>query len=298
VFNGEQLIYITSLCSSKDNIKEAVSELINLGYKNIELTGNTKYYPGLEKDIIFLKKKHNLNLLVHNYFPPKSSEFILNLGTGNPDYLKASFNFVRDAIGFSRLLGNKSYSVHCGYHYDVRPGMLEDGSFTKIENTENSKAAFYKTIEKIMSELVGNDFTLAIENLCPRSKTDLYSMINSADDIIEYLEFSQQWKNLGLLLDMSHLNRSSSVLGFDLMKVLNEIFYKYPEKVFEIHLSGGSSFMDSHKVSNENSWHIQYLMSKMPFLNKIPIVFEWQYSANAETFKNYEKILKSFKTII
>ena len=292
------MFYITSLCSPKDNIREAVLELVNVGYRNIELTGNTKYYPDLEKDLLNLKKKHNLDFLVHNYFPPKRKEFIINLGSGNPEILKDSLDFVEASIELSRRLQKKSYSVHCGYFYDVRPIMLEDGTFKKIENTKNSKAAFYKTVENIMLELVDDDFTLAIENLCPRSSTDLYSMINSADDIIEYLEFSKKWKNLGLLLDLSHLNRSSGVLGFDLMKVLNEIFYKYPEKVFEIHLSGGSSFMDSHKVSNENSWHIQYLMSKMPFLNKIPIVFEWQYSANAETFKNYEKILKSFKTII
>jgi len=75
------MLYLSSSCSSKRKIGEALRELIDLGVRNIELSGNLLLYPGWEEEVISLKKKYNLNFLVHNYFPPleESPGFVMNL---------------------------------------------------------------------------------------------------------------------------------------------------------------------------------------------------------------------------
>lgn len=59
------MIYITSICSSKKKISDAIEELIYLGFRNIELTGNTEFYNDIEKDLFYLKDKYKLNFLIH-----------------------------------------------------------------------------------------------------------------------------------------------------------------------------------------------------------------------------------------
>lgn len=51
------MIYISSSCVKNKTIKESVQELVDSGFKNIELSGGTEYYDGFEDDLLKLKKK-------------------------------------------------------------------------------------------------------------------------------------------------------------------------------------------------------------------------------------------------
>ena len=92
------IIYVSSACSSKKNIREAIEELAQLGIKNIELTGGTIYYQDYEKDILRLKEEYNLNYLVHNYFPPPQESFVLNLASLNNDIYQKSLNHRKQSL--------------------------------------------------------------------------------------------------------------------------------------------------------------------------------------------------------
>jgi len=74
-------MYVSSACVVHEKIKDSIEELGLNGFKDIELSGGTKYYAGYEDDLIRLKEKYHLNYLVHNYFPPPKEEFILNLAS-------------------------------------------------------------------------------------------------------------------------------------------------------------------------------------------------------------------------
>ena len=49
------MIYVSSACSSQKKFGDAVQELIDNGFTNIELTGGTEYYDKYEQDLIRLK---------------------------------------------------------------------------------------------------------------------------------------------------------------------------------------------------------------------------------------------------
>ena len=86
------MIYVSSACVRSKIIKNSVEILALNGVNNIELTGGTKFYDNIELDILELKEKYNLNLLLHNYFPPPNTPFMLNLASLDNDIYKKSKN--------------------------------------------------------------------------------------------------------------------------------------------------------------------------------------------------------------
>ena len=72
------MIYVSSSAIKTQKICKAIEVLVKTGFRNIELSGGTDYYEGLEEEIFALKQKYSLNYILHNYFPPpKQPELIL-----------------------------------------------------------------------------------------------------------------------------------------------------------------------------------------------------------------------------
>ena len=67
------MIFVSSSCVKHKSIKESVQDLAKNGFKNIELSGGTKYYENLEKDLLELKYKYNLSYRCHNYLNQMNS---------------------------------------------------------------------------------------------------------------------------------------------------------------------------------------------------------------------------------
>ena len=61
------MIYVSSACVKVRKIKDSVLALAEIGFRNIELSGGTKYYPEIERDLMYLQDKYELNYQVHNY---------------------------------------------------------------------------------------------------------------------------------------------------------------------------------------------------------------------------------------
>ena len=62
------MIFISSACVKHYKIKDSVQELVNNGFKNIELSGGTTFYNGFVEDLLELKAKYNLNYICHIIF--------------------------------------------------------------------------------------------------------------------------------------------------------------------------------------------------------------------------------------
>ncbi len=97
------MIYISSSCVKRSRISESVEILAENGFLNIELSGGTEYYHGITDDLLRLKKKYSLNYLLHNYFPPPSEHFTLNLASAHEDVVSNSFSLINTAVELSRL---------------------------------------------------------------------------------------------------------------------------------------------------------------------------------------------------
>lgn len=283
------MIYISSLCSTKKRIADSVLELVQLGFRNIELTGETEFYENLERDLMDLKDRYKLSFLIHNYFPPQPEEFVLNLASKSLDSKKKALNLIKQAVSLSRKFGEDLYSVHPGFRNDLIP-QLKDGFFMKEDERVNSRQDLYQTIDMILDEIIPEGFRIAVENLSPKSSTELYSFLCSPEDIEQFLDYYHNRPDVGIVLDFGHLNVASARLNFDKNEVLNNLFFKYRDQIFEIHISENNGQADSHKILSVDSWQIEFLSQNKEILKHIPIVLEWHNSSSSLAFERFKMV--------
>lgn len=59
------MIYVSSSCVSGQKISDVVRRLAQGGFRNIELSGGTSYYPEIFHDLAALKKEYGLTYVCH-----------------------------------------------------------------------------------------------------------------------------------------------------------------------------------------------------------------------------------------
>lgn len=287
------MIYISSSASSKDKIKDAVLELVQLGFFNIELSGGTKYYQGIEKDLLNLKQSYKINFLIHNYFPPTAENFVMNIASKD-EYLKnSSFKLINSALRLSKILGSNLYTFHAGFNSSAvceKNGVFyTDPNSKELKGTQNTKKDFYQAVDFLLKNIVGKDIKIGIENFFPFHPS-FYSFLDSGEDIIEFLDRYSEKPNIGLLLDLGHLNVAANHLRFDKFDIINRIFGNYSNKLFAIHISENDGEYDLHKLSHSNSWQIELLRQNKKALDNLPITFEWRNSCDQRSFQHFEAL--------
>jgi sugar phosphate isomerase/epimerase len=281
-------VYLSSSCVAGRRIGEVVKEIARSGITNIELSGGTEYYDSIEEDLLTLKEKYGLGYLVHGYFPPPEEDFIINLVSGR----ERAFNFFRETIKLSKTLGCDMYSTHAGFTVDVLP--LTRGEQLSGQPPMVKRAAeeiLYNNIQSVMEDIVGPDFRFAVENMYPLMGREDYSLVTSPEEILRFLDYSRQWPNLGMLLDLGHLNLAASVADFDRIKFVRGVLENYADKVFEIHISENDGTGDTHDIPAEDSWQLE--VAGWEALRDVPVTFEWRGVDGAEAFRCYREFLRS-----
>ncbi len=115
----ETMIFISSACSQKKRIDQAVLELAQHGFTCIELTGGTEYYPDYQQDLLDLQKQFNLNYLLHNYFPPPVDHFVINLASLDTTTFKQSLSQLKKSIELSTRFSASKFGFHAGFTVDI-----------------------------------------------------------------------------------------------------------------------------------------------------------------------------------
>ena len=92
-----------------------------------------------------------------------------------------------------------------------------------------------------------------VENLFPFNKINnsLFCTFDQINDLMEIIP-----KDIGILLDLGHLQISSKFYGLKKEKELEKILKKYSNKIFEVHLSENNKVNDLHNSLDKNSWQI------------------------------------------
>lgn len=218
------MMYVSSACLKHDRIKDTVDELARNGFKNIELSGGTKYYERYEEDLFELKDKYNLNYLLHNYFPPPKQDFILNLASLNNEIYQKTLEHYEEAISLSRKLGAKRFGFHAGYFIDFNTKEVGNKiSLTELYNKEKSIKRFCEGYNYLKEKT--KDVELYIENnvlshanaktfkgQCPFMLID-YKGYEKLSSVIDFR----------LLLDVAHLNVSVNSLNMDFQEQLDKM---------------------------------------------------------------------------
>jgi len=243
------MIYVSSSCVRFDRIAESVAHLANNGFKNIELSGGTNYYPEFEDDLLELKEKYNLSYLIHNYFPPPDTHFVLNLASLNDRIFNNSIEHYLRAIELAKKIGSDKYGLHAGYFVD--PSVKELGKRfknTPILDKEKAIEKFCYGFKILKKE--ADQVKLYIENnVISASNFETYRenilMLTNGD------EFSKLKESLGfnLLLDLAHLKVSSQTLDLDFEKEFSTLW----AATNYIHLSDNDGLHDSNQTLTINS---------------------------------------------
>ena len=100
-------------------------------------------------------------------------------------------------------------------------------------------------------------------------------------------------KEVGLLLDLGHMNISSRIMGFKREKFLDEYLTKYGDRLYEIHISENNGLKDEHRALEENSWQYDALkkINQIKILNKQrAYCLESRNEKSDQIKKNLEKI--------
>ena len=244
------MIYVSSSCVKNKRINHSVEELAQNGFQNIELSGGTEYYENLELDLLELKDKYNLNYRCHNYFPPPTKHFVLNLASLNEETHNASLNHLKKVIKLSELLGSNKFGFHAGFFIDIQVSEIgkkisKENLFDKKESISRFCEAF-KFLKKINPSMI-----LFIENNV-FSKTNSETYVNENPFMMtNFLDYQNLKEKIDfqLLLDVAHLKVSAKSLGLnwkeEFENMMNESHY--------IHVSNNDGFHDLNNLIKKSS---------------------------------------------
>ena len=252
--------YLSTSCFGGTPISKAISLCVETGVSNIELSAPHKSQPVAEIERILVEQRSiGLNFTTHNYFPAPVSPFVLNLATSEQSNKIAGLELVRNAIRLNKAAKSPVYGIHAGYLAAAHPG--RDGSFVFRDDREKDS---YKNclkratsfVREIAPEFREAGVKLLIENLFP-TPVKQHSLFCTFDEIREYLSHVDE--DVGLLLDLGHLNVSSNILGFDRNKFLDQYLSAFGEMVYEVHISENNGIKDEHRPIKTGSWQLDVL---------------------------------------
>lgn len=233
------MIYISTGCSKHKNIENNLHEIISWGFRNIELTG------GFDRDDFLsfnFNNYSNLNFQCHNYFPPPSKHFVLNL-SGRDDVYTNSLNLIREAIGFSQSYRSARYGIHAGFRVD--PKLNELGKKFKKKGLiplEEAEERMIKSLQLLKKE-TGNVKLYVENNVFSASNFQSYDGENPFL-LCQFSDYERIAKKVDLkvLLDIGHLKVSCNTLGLEFKKELQ----KFLEVTDYIHISDNDGLSDQN----------------------------------------------------
>ncbi|MFA6924577.1 MAG: TIM barrel protein [Bacteroidales bacterium] len=278
------MIFISTSCVKQKHINESIIKLVQNGFKNIELSGGTEYYLNIVDDLIDLKKKYNINYILHNYFPPQKENFVLNLASLDEIIFEKTISALINSIKLSKLLSIGKFGLHAGFLIDISTDDIGKRiTFSKLLDKDKALERFCMGWELIKKE--ADNVELYIENNVLSLLN--YKNFNEQNPFLltntdEYLELKKQI-NFNLLLDIGHLKVSCNTLNLNFYKELNSLF----SESNYIHLSDNNKTEDENKLilENSNMWN---LLKKYNFAGK---------TVTLEINNNIENIKKNYELI-
>ncbi len=252
------MIFVSSSCVQNQYIVDSVRELINAGFRNIELSGGTERYLDLERDLISLKANYQLRFQLHNYFPPPPSHFMLNLASLNDGIFRKSIELCKQAITLSAKVGGTRYGVHAGFLMDFSP--REAGKKIPAQKL-NSQTLGLKRFGIAWAELElfakDHNVKLYVENnVLSKKNFETFDKKNPflLADYNSFLDLRGECE-FNILCDVAHLYVSCNTLGLDFAeessRLLGESDY--------IHVSDNNGFEDQNNTLESGSKIVEIL---------------------------------------
>jgi len=263
-------VYVSSTAFSRRDLDSIFADCKKNGIKNLEIGSNVLYDEQAHEKIV--RESGDINILLHNYVPAPKVPFVLNLASNCKDILKKSRNLAQIALQISGEIGASIYSVHAGFAYHALPCYLGTKQ-THLEHFPivDARKIFIESSILLSEVAKQNGVRLLIENnVLPsfnliNGKNESY-LLTSIEESLTLLEVLNKY-DIGMLMDVGHLNVSAATLRFDKIDYLRQLRYY----IYAFHLSENDALTDQNLSIFPNSWFIDFIKS---FPENIPVTLE------------------------
>lgn len=266
-------MFFVSTTFEKDNlpIKSAIDKLYQNSIFNIELGSNHSY----EKSYSYLRK-YKVNFCVHNYFPIPKKNIVLNIASQNKQIRNRSVKHIKKAIKFSKTIEARLYTFHPGFLTDPDGSNISNKNYDFLWNKKKLISSNYakswklmvKSIKEIIKYSKKEKVKIAIES---------EGSVNSKNHLlmqrpIEYKKFFRIFdkRDIGINLNIGHLNLASIAFKFDKIKFINNI----SKNIVAMELSHNNGKNDDHLPIRNNTWYWKLINDKK--FKNIPKILEFR----------------------
>lgn len=279
------MIFVSTSClSGQQRLVDRLRLFQSYGLDSVELGQNVT----LDKNGLSQLLEMEGRFLVHNYFPPPSTPFVLNLASKDSNIRQQSLNLVRRALALTRRLNAPFYSVHAGFITD--PISFEKTSFVFPMPASPSEKQFAinrftAALKAALERAKQLDVHILIENNVCTCELLGKLLLQTADEfLVLFRALSSQY--LGILLDTGHLNVTAHTFGFDHMDFVDQV----APYIRAFHISDNDGTKDSGQPVRANSWMLDVL--HRPEFSDLPIVIESKFETVAD-LRQYVDWLKA-----
>lgn len=222
-----------------------------------------------------VRARWNGRVLVHNYCPPAPDEFVLNIGSTDPDVRAASLAHARASLAFADEIGADLYTIHPGYLAEPigRQGKQGyDFAFASARAAhERAFTAMVESLKALAESAARVGVTLAIETEGTATNPGILLMETPAE--YERL-FEAIPEGIALNFNLAHSRFAAKVHGFSLQGFVE----RYRHRFAAAELSHNRGIVDEHKPLSAGSWVLDWI----PRLNGIPLILEFRDAARAD----------------
>jgi sugar phosphate isomerase/epimerase len=250
-------VYVsTTFASLHSSVTAVLTALAERGITNIELGSIHCYEADLEAKLHRL----NMNYLVHNYFPPPQEEFISNIASLSPAIRTRSLQHALESISFCRKIGAKLYTFHPGFitdpqgestsseNYDFRfAGLLLDTAFEQLY--EAGFQRFLEGVQVLVDHARQKGVRLAVESQGSVAQRNQLFLQQPAEFERLMTLFSPQ--ELGISLNLGHLNLAAQAFGFDQFELVDQI----AGYIVALEISHNEGQKDEHGPLVAGAWY-------------------------------------------
>lgn len=246
----------TSCLKGFETLTAMVDALYEAGVPRVELS----HCPPADEAELQALADHPATLNVHNYFPPADPPFVLNLASSDPKNQALSLAMARRAVDLNARYGSSFYAVHAGFAAELEVKTLGRGlKYGPIQPPEVVRAAMVANLREVCDHAAERGVSIAIENHPVEAK----NLVDGENRLLPFvlpgeldaLIAEVDRDNLGVLLDVGHLNVSANVLGFDRDAYVDAI----APRVIALHLSDNDALADRNWRIEEDSWVLDLL---------------------------------------